>query len=325
MSQTLFHVISGGTPGLRVDAQVVSAALTPYGCVSVHVSRQRNLHMPVTRFWLGLASAFGKRQHLGIFLENVPSTWLDVLTDSVIIPNQEWLRPATLQAMTRCSQVWCKTRYAEQIFQEHEFDAHFIGFSSVDRFLPQVAKNYGRFIHIAGRSELKGTQVVLDVWCRHPEWPTLVVVTRDRYLARYQSQNIRVMQHFVAEAALNILMNSAGVHVCPSEAEGFGHYINEALSTQAVVLTTDAPPMNELVDPAFGLLAKFKSRSVQGFGERFHVDPASLEERIELILDMKDEVKAAMGVLARKAFLAKRKSFEAAIVAAAAAWAGPRD
>lgn len=51
-----------------------------------------------------------------------------------------------------------------------------------------------------------------------------------------------------------------------------------------MVLTTDTPPVNELVDPTFSLLAKFQSRSVQGFCERFHVDLESLEERMQLIL-----------------------------------------
>ena len=37
------------------------------------------------------------------------------------------------------------------------------------------------------------------------------------------------------------------VHICPSAREGFGHYINEARSVGAVVLTIDAAPMSEFV------------------------------------------------------------------------------
>ncbi|MBK9442480.1 MAG: hypothetical protein IPN53_14730 [Comamonadaceae bacterium] len=208
MSQTLFHVISAARQacGLTRKLSVLRWISVAMSASRFHDKEICNCCPP--RLWLTLNSAMTKRRHLGIFLK-MPDCWLNVLADSVIVLNQEWLRPPTLQAMTRCSQVWCKSRYAEKIFQERGYDTRYIGFSSVDRFLPEVAKSFDRFIHVAGRSTLKGTQVLLDVWRRHPEWPPLVVVTRDRQWVKYQGLNIRVMRHFVPEADLAILMNSA--------------------------------------------------------------------------------------------------------------------
>jgi hypothetical protein len=37
------------------------------------------------------------------------------------------------------------------------------------------------------------------------------------------------------------------IHICASEREGFGHYLNEARAASALVISTDHPPMNELV------------------------------------------------------------------------------
>lgn len=50
------------------------------------------------------------------------------------------------------------------------------------------------------------------------------------------------------------LQLSHGVHICPSEREGFGHYINEARAASALVITTNHPPMNELITAATGVL-----------------------------------------------------------------------
>jgi hypothetical protein len=53
------------------------------------------------------------------------------------------------------------------------------------------------------------------------------------------------------------LQAGSGVHICISEREGFGHYINEARAAGALVVSTDHTPMSELVqDGASGLLVK---------------------------------------------------------------------
>ncbi len=112
--------------------------------------------------------------------------------------------------------------------------------------------------------------------------------------------------------------NRAGVHLCPSETEGFGHYISEALSTEGIVITTHAPPMNELVDEDFGFLAEFSGRSPAGYGERFTVDAESLEMAISLVLSLTADEKETMGERARDAFLANKLQFEADFLEAAA-------
>lgn len=55
---------------------------------------------------------------------------------------------------------------------------------------------------------------------------------------------------------LSHLQQSTPLHVCPSEREGFGHYINEARAAGAVVIAPDHPPMNELVNATTGVLIR---------------------------------------------------------------------
>ena len=131
-----------------------------------------------------------------------------------------------------------------------------------------------------GRSELKGTSTLLNVWLRHPEWPKLTVIGRHTYLRGYARPNIEVITEFLDGQRLRAEMNTTAVHLCPSETEGFGHYINEGLSTGALVITADAPPMNELVSSDTGLLVPHRAVQRQHFSERFLVDPDALEAAV---------------------------------------------
>ena len=317
MQTASFQLVTGGTPGLLNDASVLSAALCERFDVSVNVSRQRNLHLPLRRLQLWCQSTIQKRAQVGIFLENIPARWRDVFETAVLIPNQEWLRADTMVNLEKCQEVWCKTLYAEELFRQRGYKTRYVGFTSRDRFLPAVEKDYDRFIHIPGRSLLKGSATLLTLWAQHPEWPALTVVTPRHEFFHFASKNIILVTSFLKESTLSHMMNTAGIHVCISETEGFGHYLNEALSTRALVITTDAPPMNELVEGSFGSLVRFDKTSTQGWSERFYVDPVDLEAKIDQVIKMDTTLKEQMGTHARATFLERSLSFERAIVQAA--------
>jgi hypothetical protein len=61
---------------------------------------------------------------------------------------------------------------------------------------------------------------------------------------------------FASFAQIRNLQSRIPLHVCVSEREGFGHYLNEARAAAAVVLTTDHAPMSELVTRRTGVLVK---------------------------------------------------------------------
>jgi glycosyltransferase involved in cell wall biosynthesis len=83
------------------------------------------------------------------------------------------------------------------------------------------------------------------------------------------------------EIDLKYLMNKCKYHICPSYSEGFGHYINEGMSTDSTVITTALYPMNEHISDKICLF-KVKQNNYQkvrlGVGGRLDI------EDIELIL-----------------------------------------
>ncbi|KAJ3075577.1 hypothetical protein HDU98_007687 [Podochytrium sp. JEL0797] len=180
------------------------------------------------------------------------------------------------------------------------------------------AQNFTQFIHIHGTSGRKSTVQLYNCWKRHPEWPKLVIVgnrPREGYEKEDNTKgpvpdNIDVYTRLEARV-LRDLQRDSGVHVCPSNQEGYGHYINEARSLGALVVTTDHAPMNELVvDGESGVLIGHKppvAEDYQLFQEPYFVSPVHVSSdaicaAVEKVIALSLEERQALGAKAREAY-----------------------
>ena len=251
-----------------------------------------------------------------VFLERVIARWLRHAGRYVLIPNQERYPRRLVRLLRRVDHVFCKSRHAVEVFSRHHGSVHHMGFTSPDRHLPEVTPDYGRFMHLAGGSAVKGTGTLLEVWARHPEWPTLTVVGhREGGIPEATPANVEVVDRYLPDDELRTLQNRCGVHLCPSLSEGWGHYIGEALSCGAVTLTTDGPPMNELVGPDRGVLVPWRRSEPRKLGTDFHVDPDALEAAVADLVGRPDAEKARLGAAARGWFEENDARFRARLPA----------
>ncbi|MCP2728295.1 glycosyltransferase [Limnofasciculus baicalensis] len=145
----------------------------------------------------------------------------------------------------------------------------------------------------------KGTKTILEVWKRHPEWPRLTIKQKQNSSTKITAPNIEYITKYLDDEVLCQYQNSHGIHLCPSEAEGFGHYIVEAMSCQAVTLTTNAPPMNQVITPNRGILVDYHDSKIHRLGTNYYVNPQSLEQKINEILGMDYNSKKQLGENAR--------------------------
>lgn len=251
-----------------------------------------------------------------IFLERVYKRCLPLARHNLLVPNPEWFLPKWERLLPRFERVLCKTRHAESIFRELGCETAFTGFTSHDPFDPQVRKR-PVFFHLAGRSTSKGTDAVLEAWRNNPQWPLLTVVQHPK-LARPgpDAGNIDHRADYVPTDELRQVQNSARFHLCPSEAEGFGHYLMEGLAVGAVVFTTDAAPMNELVAPRRGILIPPARSERRGLVEYQFVDVAGIEAAVERALSLDQHELEAMGSQARAFFLDNDRRFREGLAAA---------
>jgi hypothetical protein len=216
--------------------------------------------------------------------------------------------------------IWAKTAFAEQLFVARGCRVQRIGFDSEDRFQPEVLRQ-PQFLHLAGRSPLKGTQRLLALWQRHPQWPQLTLVQDARQgtaAGKPVSANIVHAGGFVSDSELRRLQNTHRFHLCLSEAEGWGHYIAEGMSVGAVTFTCDAPPMNELVGAGRGMLINARLGEQHNLARIARFDDAALEAAIERSLALSTVQLDAIGSAARHWFLDNKHGFAARLQKAVA-------
>jgi glycosyltransferase involved in cell wall biosynthesis len=102
------------------------------------------------------------------------------------------------------------------------------------------------------------------------------------------------------------LQNAHLFHLCPSETEGFGHYIAEAMSVGAVVVTLDAPPMNEMITPGRGLLLPYARTGTQHLAVTYHFDDAAMEAAVMRAIMLDDAQCRVFGAAARAWYESER-------------------
>lgn len=301
--------------GLRRDADVLSGALQNQHGWQI-ATRRYPARTVVGRLGAHASVALTaiRKADVNIHIEEIASRWLRVAHCNVWIPNQEWVRTHTAAAMQYVDLVMCKTDHAGEIFAQQGFRSTFIGFSSSDR-LDRSIPRLRRALHVAGTSPNKGTRVVVEAWRRHPEWPVLDIVwdaPQDFQLAL--PSNIVLHRGAVSDEHLALLQNRAAFHICPSAVEGFGHTLAEALSCAACVVTTDAPPMNELVGPERGILVPYEHQERIGMATAYHVSPEGLEAGVAQALQLSPDALHEKGRKARAWFIENENAFRRRLI-----------
>ena len=305
--------------GLSRDLALIGAALGADADFAVSYTKRgrgklRKYGRPVKVFaqscWKAAQRWFGAEPFdFNIELEHIWPEYASWARRTVLVPNPEWFNPRDIAVLGQVGLVLAKTRMAESLFNGLGCPTAYIGFTSPDRLDRGVPRERA-FFHLAGRSRNKGTAALMALWQAHPQWPRLTVVQSPRVAKTVvKAGNIEHRVGYVSDDELKRLQNSHRFHLCPSETEGFGHYLVEAMSVGAVTLTMDAAPMNELVRPDRGILVPFARTGTQGLATTHYFDPPVMEAAIEAMLALDEAELARCGDAARRWYEANDAAF----------------
>ena len=296
--------------GLSRDLELLAEALRAGGAtVDVRgLSRRGRLAEWLTRLRFAVGAP---RYDANLMLERIRPEFFRTARRNVLVPNPEYFRPRDRHALAGIDEVWVKTRHAMPLFEALGARTRWIGFTSPDRNDPSVPRRHA-FFHGPGRSNNKGTAALLALWARHPEWPTLTVAwRRKRVELDHLPANVRLLRDRLDDATYRRLQNEHRFHLCPSQTEGYGHYLVEAMSCGAVVIAPDAPPMDELVTTERGVPVAARAVGRQDLATLYSADEAALEAAIERCIAMQADEAERLGQAARAWYEANRAAFPA--------------
>jgi Glycosyl transferases group 1 len=243
---------------------------------------------------------------INIFLEHTFDSLFRFAKVNYFIPNPEWCI-ASKETIKKFDLILCRTQEVERIFHPLNKNTYYLGFTSPDRNNNKHTKNYDSFFHLKGQSRTKGTAALLNLWTQNPNLPPLFILAYKD--PNPNLSNLKVIPDFLSEPDLIYWENTCGIHLCPSETEGFGHSISEAMSTGAIVITTDAPPMNEFItDPR--CLIHYTHTTPQHLATKYHFDPAHLETLLENLTKLPKDELQKIGQRNRTRYLHNKQDFK---------------
>jgi glycosyltransferase involved in cell wall biosynthesis len=245
----------------------------------------------------------------------------------VFIPNIEWVLPIDEKSLVEhpVDLILLKNAHARQCMAAtrlciHLPKAHVVGWTSLDfRNEAALARPLERnFLHLAGTSRQKGTSLLLNTWLDAPFWPKLTVAQSllpdpTAFQPHLDlTPNLALHLTTLHDTRRRRLQAEHGIHIYPSAAEGFGHALNEARALGRVLITTNAPPMRDLVDDGVtGSLIAIDPANIDQhhLASTYPVTRHALQAAIAGLLDREPASLHAMGRHARLAFLRDRATF----------------
>lgn len=229
-----------------------------------------------------------------------------------LLPNPEW-GSFPLEKVAKFDGVLCKTKEAERIFKPLNSNTQYMSFTCKDRFDETVQKDYKAPLHLVGASIQKGTDTLIQIWMNNPQFPLLLMIKHINQFNYPPTHNIKLISEYLQDSELMQAQNRSGLHLCPSITEGFGHYIVEAMSCGSVVVTTDAPPMNEFISDKRCLVG-YNRTAPWSSATNYYVDPNKLETAILNLLILPEAELKEIGRKNREFYLENDRFFKQRLV-----------
>jgi len=239
--------------GLLQDAALLRGLLTIVFGEKVNIFKVPH-HMPQC-----------SEAEVNIFIEIVNPSLFVYAARNIWIPNHEWTYRSWQPYLKMVDEIWVKTHEAEEIFSQMSSNVRYIGWTSIDQSMSEK-KNYSKAIVLVGKNVFRMPKQLLRAYARiqkedsqfYKKLPELNIPYDAERLVVYSppeiADKVKLMPKVLKEGEYSELLKECGLAVCVSGSEGFGHAINEAMSSGCNLMLSPIKPFRELTEDSRAVL-----------------------------------------------------------------------
>ena len=231
---------------------------------------------------------------VNFFVEVINPALFCFASKNIWVPNPEWTYKSWEPYARMVDEIWVKTHEAEKLFENWDCKVRYIGWTSIDKVMPE-RKNFHKAIVPVGKNLWRNPRPIIQVYLHiqktnptfYKELPELHIVHDPNHIQLppipdQLTSKIILHSEVMSEKAYDELLQECGLCVVMSAAEGFGHAVNEAMSTGCVLMLSPIDPFIEIAPKnSFWVSEMKKTPHPNCLGDLYDIQPESLLEAFE--------------------------------------------
>lgn len=258
---------------------------------------------------------------VNFFIEVINPALFMYAAKNIWIPNPEWTYQTWEPYGRMVDEIWVKTHEAETLFSGWCPVVKYVGWTSIDK-VQLEKKEFRKAIVPVGKNIWRNPKPIIQAYMRIREQdPSLYAALPEVHIV-YSPDHIRLppipdilSSKFVLHAEVmpekdyDALLQECALCICTSAAEGFGHGVNEAMSTGCILILSPINAFMELSQHALWVSNKKVTPHPQCLGVLEDVDIGSLIESLTLYTTSQWMWKKRLSDYSRSEYEARHQAF----------------
>lgn len=259
---------------------------------------------------------------VNFFIDGINPALFLFAKKNIWIPNPEWTQKAWEPYARMVDEIWVKTREAGALFSNWTSNVRYVGWTSIDKVMCQQ-KNFRKAVVPTGRNMWRNPRPIIQVYMaiqkQNPklfrDLPELHVVHVNDIVPLPSIPDVLASKVFLhsepmSEKEYDELLQECGLCICMSAAEGFGHAVNEALSTGSIAMLSPIEAFIEMA-PTDSLWVSELKRTPhpQCLGHLMDVDLRSMMETLQYYIELSDDQRGQMSRSSRSLYEDRHTAF----------------